>query len=145
MTESPLKNLDPALACSKPASVLAVIYSHLANESILVDRSSFLACARSGCLRPHLLHVLQHHITMPIESFHARKQFPVVAARDKDLCVRSYSRLEDRERTGSKLMFFELRNFVLANCRSVYILNRGFQQTYVSSLRGFASSSLMNR
>jgi hypothetical protein len=73
-------------------------YSHLANEPILVYRSSLLASTRSWGLGPHLLHVLQDHIAMPIECLHARKQLSVVSARDQNLGVRSNGGLKDRER-----------------------------------------------
>ena len=36
-------------------------------------------------LRPHLLHVLQHHIAVPIERLNAPEQLVVVAAIDQHL------------------------------------------------------------
>jgi len=56
----------------------------------------------------------------------------------------AYGGLEDAERAGGELVLFELRNFILAG-RGVSILCRDLREpvgTHVSSLRGFANSSL---
>ena len=53
---------------------------HLANKSVLVHRSALLPARRLWRLRPHLLDVLEHHVTMSIKGLDTRQQFPVVAA-----------------------------------------------------------------
>lgn len=93
--------------------------SHLANETVLVDRSPLLSRAVSWSLGPHLLHILQHHVAMSVEGLDTRKELAVVAAGDQDLGVRADGRLEDGEGAGGELMFFELRDFVLAGGRAL--------------------------
>jgi len=46
-------------------------HSHFADESILIDGSPFLSSSELGRLRPHLFHILQYHITMPIEGLYS--------------------------------------------------------------------------
>lgn len=59
---------------------------HLANISVLVDRPGFLlSLARLGRLRPHFLHVLEHHIAVSVEGLHAGQQLVVVSAVNKNL------------------------------------------------------------
>lgn len=89
-------------------------HSHLANKPILVQRSPLLPARQSWRLRPHLLHILQHHIAMPIERLDAGEELAVVAARDQDLGVRAHSGLEDGERAASELMLLEGGDFELA-------------------------------
>jgi len=48
---------------------------HLADEPILVHTLSFAAL---GFFRPHLLHILQHHVAMSIECFDSRQQLAVI-------------------------------------------------------------------
>jgi hypothetical protein len=48
-------------------------HSHLTNKPILINRSSLLSLTIPRRLSPHLLHILQHHITMPIKSLHTRE------------------------------------------------------------------------
>ncbi len=55
---------------------------HLADEPILVHTLSFTAL---GFFRPHLFHILQHHVAMSIERFDSRQQLPVIPTRDQDL------------------------------------------------------------
>lgn len=104
MTESPLKNLEQLLALVFKALSSSVQTwtaftesrdSHLANKPVFVHWSSLLSCARSRCLRPHLLHVLQYHIAMSIKCLHASQQLSVVSAGDQDLGVRSDGGLKD--------------------------------------------------
>lgn len=80
MTESPLRNLDLNPSASAHLDMSAKrIDQHFADESILVHGSPFLPSRRSGYLSPHLFHVLQDHIAVPIECFHSSKQLSVVA------------------------------------------------------------------
>ena len=69
--------------------------SHLTDKPILIDRPPLLALRIPRRLRPHLLHVLQHHVGVAVEGLDAREQFAVVAARDQDLGVRADGGLED--------------------------------------------------
>lgn len=71
-------------------------YSHLANETILVYRSSLLAICQSGRLCPHLLDILQNHVAMAVKRLDAGKELAVVADGDEDLHVRAHGGLEDR-------------------------------------------------
>lgn len=68
-----------------PGSHLRESHLHLANEPILINRSPLLAITLPRRLRPHLLHVLQNHIAMPIKRLHPRQQLLVIATRDQDL------------------------------------------------------------
>jgi hypothetical protein len=83
--------------------------SHLADEAILVDT---LALATLGLLRPHLLDVLQHHVAVAVESLHASQQATVATASDQDLSVCARGGLEERERAGCELMFFDKGDLV---------------------------------
>jgi hypothetical protein len=58
--------------------------------------------------------------------------------------VGSYGSLKDGQRARGKLMLFELGDLELAFTRSAYKFRSGGEcdMTYVSSLRGFARSSL---
>lgn len=82
-------------------------YSHFTDESILIHRPAFLPSAVPRCLRPHFLHILQHHITVPVKSFDTGQQLAVVAAGDEYLGVGSDGRLEDGERAGGEFVLFE--------------------------------------
>jgi len=73
--------------------IVEILNSHFANETILIDWSSFLPCARPRRLCPHLLYIFQHHIAMPIKSLDARKQLSIVAARNQNLCMGAYGSL----------------------------------------------------
>jgi hypothetical protein len=68
-----------------------------ADEAVAVDRLSLLSICIPGRLAPHLLHVLQHHVAVAVESLDAREQFAVVARRDQDLGVVAHGRLEEGE------------------------------------------------
>jgi len=134
MTESPLKNLfTPKSAqilnislhsntqefispISNPIFVFwaVSVYSHLTNKPILINRPTLLSPASPRRLRPHLLHILQYHIAMPIKRLDSRQQLPVVTAADQHLCVRAYCGLQDGEGPRSEFVFFELGDFELA-------------------------------
>lgn len=62
-------------------------FVHLADKPILVDWPSLLAVCKTRGLCPHLLHVLENHVTVPIESLDTGEEFAVVADRDEDLVV----------------------------------------------------------
>ena len=48
-------------------------------------------------LGPHLANVLQDHVAVPVEGFHAREDLAVVAAVDEDLRVVLEALLENRQ------------------------------------------------
>lgn len=59
---------------------------HLRDESVLVDRLGLLlALAGLRLLGPHLLHVLEDHVAVAVESLHATEELLVVAAVDQHL------------------------------------------------------------
>lgn len=86
---------------------------HLTDKAILIHGPPLLSRRRPRRLSPHLLHILKHHIAMPIKRLDARQQLPIIAARYQDLRVRSHCRLQDREWPCCELVFFQLRDFVL--------------------------------
>lgn len=89
--------------------------SHLANKAILIHRPALLPPSQPRRLRPHLLHILQHHIAVSIEGLDARQQLAVVAARDQDLGVRAHGCLEDGQRTAGELVLLEGCDFEFAS------------------------------
>jgi len=70
---------------------------HLRHKPILIDRPSFLPISQPRRLRPHLLHILQHHIEVAIKSLNAAQHLAVVAEGDEDLGVVAHGGLEDGE------------------------------------------------
>lgn len=81
---------------------------HLADETVLVDLAPGLAVCQARCLCPHLLCVLQNHVTVSVEGLYAGEQFAVVAAGDQDLGAVADGRLEDGEGSGSELVLLDL-------------------------------------
>ena len=81
---------------------------HLAHEAILIDTSA----TSFALLRPHLLHILQHHVAVSIKCFDPGEQLSIVAARDENLCVCSAGGLKDGEWAGREFMSFDERDFV---------------------------------
>jgi hypothetical protein len=94
---------------------LSTLHSHLADISVLVHWSAFLAVSQTRRLRPHLLDVLQNHVAMAIESLDAGEEFAVVANGDENLDVRAHSCLKKVQGTSGELVLLELRDLVLAN------------------------------
>lgn len=80
---------------------------HFTDESVLVHRSPLRPIRFPRRLRPHLLHVLQHHVAMSVKGFDAREQFAIVPAADQDLRVVSDGGLEKRQRTVGEFVGFE--------------------------------------
>ena len=60
---------------------------HLGDVAVLVDWLGLLALAALGDLGPHLLHVLQHHVAVPVEGLRTAQQLLLVAAVDEHLGV----------------------------------------------------------
>lgn len=88
MTESPLRNLpvlDQYISLYPENSSIATKDSHLANEPIFIDWSPLLPAGSPWRLGPHFLHILQHHVAMPIKCFDPCQEFPIVTTRDQDL------------------------------------------------------------
>lgn len=79
---------------------------HFTNKPIFIHRSPLLPIRLPRDLGPHLLHVLQHHVAMPVEGLHAGQELAVVTARDEDLIVAAYRCLEDREGAGGEFILF---------------------------------------
>lgn len=61
---------------------------HLGDVAVLVDRLGFLlALAALGNLSPHLLHIFQHHVAVPVKGLHPAQQLLVVATVNEHLRV----------------------------------------------------------
>lgn len=122
---------------------------HFRNEAILVGRLALLPVGQPRRLRPHLLDVLKHHVHVSVESLDAREQLAVRPYADEHLSVAAHRRLQDGEGAGVELVLLDLGNLVLAvaESREVSVVgvrwlpSRPPMCAYVSSLRGFASSS----
>merc|ERR1739841_192208 len=50
----------------------------LANEAVLVHWLSLLLPGALGHLGPHLAHILEDHVAVPVERLHTRQDLPVV-------------------------------------------------------------------
>ena len=87
---------------------------HLANKPILVNRPAFFTVRQPRSLCPHLLHILQHHITMSVESLNARKQLAIVATGDQNLICVAYGSLEDWEWAAAEFVLLQSCNLILA-------------------------------
>lgn len=55
---------------------------HLRYETIFIDGFSLFPFPSTRNFRPHLLHILQYHVTVTIEGFYTSKQLFVVPAVD---------------------------------------------------------------
>jgi len=86
-------------------SVLSQV--HLADKSIFVDRFCLLALATFWCFCPHLLHILQYHIAMPVESFDACQQFAIIATANENLRVVLDRLLQDGEWSCIEFLLLE--------------------------------------
>lgn len=107
---------------------------HLTDISVLVHRPGLLySLAWLGHLRPHFLHVLQHHVAMSVEGLHSRQQLVIISAiyqhlekkqkRFKPLiqiisvhfylCVLFDTLHEHRQRTSLKFLLFV---FLFSRC-----------------------------
>ena len=117
--------------------------SQASNIPVLVHRLALLSARETRGFCPHLLDVLQHHVAVAVKGLDARKKLPVVANRDEDLGMAADCRLKDRQRTGRKLVLFQLANFVF----SAMMLaprqesDRTRNYAYVNSFLGLARSS----
>lgn len=83
---------------------------HLAHEAILVHT---LPLAALGLFSPHLLDILQHHVTVSVKGLDAGQQLAVVPAGDQDLGVRAGGGLQKGQRAGGELMLLDQSDFVL--------------------------------
>lgn len=66
---------------------------HFADESVFVNRPTLLSVCKPWRLCPDFLDVLKHHVAVPVEGLNTGQQLAIVADRNQDLPVRSYSRL----------------------------------------------------
>lgn len=82
---------------------------HLGDVAVLVDGLGLLlALAALGDLSPHLLHVLQHHVAVPVKGLHAAQELLVVAAVDEHLGVVLDRLCEHGQRPRVKLLLLPL-------------------------------------
>ena len=80
---------------------------------------------------------------MAIEGLDTGEQLAIVSAGYEDLCACANSSLQDRQRTGGKLVLFNLSNLVLAVARQHrFGAHSRVWGTYVNSDRGLEMSSL---
>jgi len=87
---------------------------HLGDESVLVDRLGLLLSLPSlWNLCPHFLHILQHHVTVPVKGLDTPQQLFVVAAVDEDLSVVLDRLSENRQRSSVELLLLLLRKLLL--------------------------------
>lgn len=87
---------------------------HFADKSILVDLATKLSVCQPGRFCPHLFCVLQNHVAVTVERLYTGKQLAVIAAGNENLGARANSCLQDGERAGSELVFFDLGDFIFA-------------------------------
>lgn len=59
------------------------------------------------------IEISTHHVRVPVERLHARKQLFVVAKRDEDLCVVPHGLLEDGQRALADLVLLQLAQLSL--------------------------------
>lgn len=88
-----------------------------ADEAVAVDGLALLSVCVPGSLAPHLLHVLQDHVAVTIESLDTCEQFSVVAGGNEDLGVVAHGGLKERKRAGCELVGFEEGELVFAATR----------------------------
>lgn len=99
MTESPRRNLYnreyqiSSFSSHLPIEITKSIHLHLADKPILIHGPSLLALCIPRCLSPHLLHVLEHHVAVPVEGLDSGEELAVVSTRDQDLVVCSHGGL----------------------------------------------------
>ena len=161
MTESPRRNLERHVRYgdSSPKYLRqgeTAWHLHLADEAILVDT---LALTALRLLCPHFLDVLQYHVAVSVERLDASEQATVATAGDQDLGVCACGGLEEREGASCELMFLNEGDLVFTRwgvrgCRymrpeTAWIYPRErvrckMERTYVSSLLGLLSRSLLN-
>ena len=91
----------------------------LADVSVLVDRSTLLgALSCLGDFRPHLLHVLQHHVAVSVEGLHTSEKLVVVSAINQDLQHKQTHGLRSKDNGHGQHIIHEARRAAkqVANC-----------------------------
>lgn len=78
-----------------------------ADEAVAVDRLALLSVCVPGSLAPHLLHILQNHVAVAVESLDTCEQFSVVAGGNEDLGVVAHGGLKKGKRAGCELVGLE--------------------------------------
>lgn len=99
---------------------------HLADETVLVHA---LALGTLGLLGPHLLNVLENHVTVSVKSLDTGQQLAVVSAGNQDLGVCAGGGLEKRQGTGGELVLLNESDLIFSELalRLVEkVLNLGF-------------------
>ena len=97
---------------------------HLGDVTIFVDRLRLLSFARLRDLVPHFFHVLQHHVAVTVERFHATQKFAVVAAIDQNLGVVLHGGHEHGKWPCLELFLFALFQFLESEFRTGFVLKR---------------------
>merc|ERR1719334_2949253 len=84
----------PSLGAPEHQNHGVTTQEHLADEAILVHRLCFLLAAMRN-LCPHLTHILQDHVGVPVKSLDSSKDLPIVPAVDEHLRVVLHALLQD--------------------------------------------------
>lgn len=113
MTESPRRNLCPLARVQKQ---IEIVDAHLAHETILVNPLPLIPL---GLLRPHLLHVLQHHVAVTVKRLDPREELAVVPARDQNLGVGACCGLQEGQGTRGHFMFLHESDLIFTGPGSV--------------------------
>lgn len=90
---------NPTLSCGNDQNDGVASQKHFADEPVLGDGLAGLAAGGFRFFRPHLLHVLQHHVGVPVKRLDSGQQLFVVSARYQHLCVVLYCPLQQRQGT----------------------------------------------
>lgn len=135
-SQSPPSTSLPTTQTTTAFQPVGFRYSHLTNKSILINWSSLLSSRQPWDFRPHLLHILQHHVAMSIKRLDSREKLSVVAAGDEYLGMGADCGLEDGEGSGGEFVLLELRDFELAvnSISSCAQIGKGSAKDYHLSL-----------
>jgi len=84
---------------------------HFTDESVLVHR----LCLRLTLwyLGPHLSHILQHHVHVPVKGFYSSEHFPIVSAVHQHLAVVPAALLQHAQGANIEVIFFRSRGFAV--------------------------------
>ena len=83
---------------------------------------SLLTLVRFGCLSPHLAHVLQNHVHVPVEGLHSAQDLAVVAAVHKDLRVSLHCLGQQREWSLVECVLLRYMLLFLSHYNSYFII-----------------------
>jgi len=84
---------------------------HFTDESVLVHR----LCLRLTLwyLGPHLSHILQHHVHVPVKGLYSSEHFPIVSAVHQHLAVVPAALLQHAQGANIEVIFFRSRGFAV--------------------------------